>query len=103
MHAGARRARKQVPFRMFTQLWLRNSRQQRGRKAPEAPAAVDALRNNEGGPPNRSNLPDRRPTMGPGGNAPRNTGVGWFSRLLFLLLIVILAYQAWIWLGPNAN
>ena len=41
--------------------------------------------------------------MGSGGNSPRSSGVGWFSRLLFLLLIVILAYQAWIWLGPNSN
>ena len=92
---------------MFTQLWLRNSRQQRGRGrgAPDAPAVADTLRNNEGGPPNRSPLggPDRPSPLGSGGNSPRGSGVGWFSRLLFLMLIVILAYQAWIWLGPSAN
>ena len=89
---------------MFTQLWLRNSQLRgRGRRAPDAPSAADALRNNESGPPNRAPGPDRRPPVGPGGNAPRSSGVGWFSRLLFLLLIVILAYQAWIWLGPSAG
>ncbi|MGH2516557.1 MAG: ATP-dependent metallopeptidase FtsH/Yme1/Tma family protein, partial [Ktedonobacterales bacterium] len=91
---------------MFTQLWLRNARQQRGRgrRAPDAPAAADALKNSESGPPNRTpGGPDRPSPMGSGGNTPRSSGVGWFSRLLFLLLIVILAYQAWIWLGPNAS
>jgi cell division protease FtsH len=42
--------------------------------------------------------------MGPGGAPPpRSSGVSWFSRILFLLLIVILAYQAWVWLGPSSN
>ncbi|HLZ24746.1 MAG TPA: ATP-dependent zinc metalloprotease FtsH [Ktedonobacterales bacterium] len=91
---------------MFTQLWLRNTRRQRGQggRAPEAPAVADALKNSESGPPNRvPGGPDRPSPLGSGGNTPRSSGVGWFSRLLFLLLIVILAYQAWIWLGPNAS
>ena len=76
----------------------------RGDARAAAPALSDALKNT-GGPPNRAPSDPNRPTpTGPGGaNQPRNNGIGWFSRLLFLLLVVILAYQAWVWLGPGTG
>jgi hypothetical protein len=99
---GAARARKQVPYRMFNHNQLRGSKQRESR--PSAPALSDALKNT-GGSPNRSPADPNRPSpTGPGGaNQPRNNGIGWFSRVLFLLLVVILAYQAWIWLGPGTG
>ena len=101
MH-GAARARKQVPFRMFNDNQPRAGKRRDARST--APALTDALKNT-GSPPNRSPTDSNRPSpTGPGGaNQPRNNGIGWFSRLLFLLLVVILAYQAWIWLGPGTG
>jgi len=67
-----------------------------------APATADALRNNNDAPPPRSPM-ERPPTQTPNGaNRPRgNTGLGWITRLLVLLLLLIVGYQLYVNLAPN--
>ncbi len=49
--------------------------------------------------------PNRPPNAGPNGsNRPRpNQGIGWISRLLFLILILIVGYNLYVYLAPNNN
>ncbi len=85
---------------------LRAQKQRRGDKP--ASAAADALRNNGNngdGPSNRSPFgPDRPSQAGPNGTGrPQGGGVGWLPRLFLLILVLVVAYNLYVWLGPNSN
>ncbi|HEX6543299.1 MAG TPA: ATP-dependent zinc metalloprotease FtsH [Ktedonobacterales bacterium] len=91
---------------MFNRSIHRAQRQQKdARQLPPAPATADALRNNNDGPPAPRPPLDRPPTPNPNGtNRPRgNTGLGWITRLLVLLLLLIVGYQLYVNLVPNNN
>jgi cell division protease FtsH len=82
----------------------KRARQQQKDARQSAPATADALRNNNDAPPPRSPM-ERPPTQTPNGaNRPRgNTGLGWITRLLVLLLLLIVGYQLYVNLVPNNN
>src|SRR5579884_2602157 len=97
-HAG-----KQVPSRM-SEVWSLRAQRSRDQRKPAA-AASDALRNSGDGPPNRSPFtPDRPGGAGPNGaNQPRGSSFGWLARLFLLVMVLVLAYNLYLWLGPNAS
>ena len=76
-----------------------------GKARPPAAVRSDALKNTDNtGPSSRPPVGQRPQQPGPNGTNPqRPSGVNWFSRLLFVVLILILAYQVWAWLGPNMS
>jgi cell division protease FtsH len=76
--------------------------QQQQKDARPTPAIADALRNNNDGAPPRPPM-ERPPNQTPNGtNRPRgNTGLGWITRLLVLLLLLIVGYQLYVNLVPN--
>jgi cell division protease FtsH len=41
--------------------------------------------------------------VGPNGAPPRNNGLGWLSRLLFLLLVLFIGYYIWSTVGANVG
>ncbi len=88
---------------MFGKSLLRAQRSRDPRqRRPGAQAASDALQNREGGPANRPPMgPNRSPQLGPNATPPRNSGLGWLSRLLFLLLVLFIAYYIWSTVGVN--
>ncbi|HET8906872.1 MAG TPA: ATP-dependent zinc metalloprotease FtsH [Ktedonobacterales bacterium] len=87
---------------MFNRPDQRAKRQKDARQGPPAPAAADALRNSNDNTPPRAPM-DRPPTQG-GTNRPRgNTGLGWITRLLVLLLLLIVGYQLYVNLVPNSS
>jgi len=80
---------------MWSNFLLRGKRRQDQQQPPRsaAPATTDALRNTDGGPPNRSPLGPDRPGGGPNGAPPRNNNnLSWLSRLLFLMLVLFVVY-----------
>jgi cell division protease FtsH len=92
---------------MFGHRTLRAQKQRAPRKTgkPVAPAAADALRNNDGGPAPRPPLGPDRPPMGPGGpGQPRpNTGIGWVSRLFLLVLLIVVGYNLYVFFAPGGS
>src|SRR5258708_14151095 len=91
----------------MSELWSLRAQKQRNGKKP-ATAASDALRNtgnNGDGPSNRSPFgPDRPPQLGPNGaGRPQGGGggVGWLPRLFLLVLVLVVAYNLYVWLRPN--
>jgi cell division protease FtsH len=78
------------------------------RTPPSAPAAADALRNS-GTPPNRQPAgpgPERPGNIGPNGtNQPPRSGggIGWISRLVLLLLLLVVGYNIVLWWNPQNN
>src|SRR5260370_6883141 len=85
---------------------LRAQKQRKGKRG--ATGASDGVRNtgnNGGGPSNRSPFgPDRPPQLGPNGaGRPQGGGggVGWLPRLFLLVLVLVVAYNLYVWLGPN--
>src|SRR5690242_3172704 len=78
--------------------------QQQQKDARPTPAIADALRNNNDGAPPRPPM-ERPPNQTPNGtNRPRgNTGLGWITRLLVLLLLLIVGYQLYVNLVPNSS
>jgi cell division protease FtsH len=93
----------------MSELWSLRAQKQRNGKKP-ATAASDALRNtgnNGDGPSNRSPFgPDRPPQLGPNGaGRPQGGGggVGWLPRLFLLVLVLVVAYNLYVWLGPNSS
>ncbi len=91
---------------MFDGLLLlaQKQRDPRERNPSAAPARSDALRNTEGGPSNRTPMgPDRPSPTGPNGGPQRSGGLGWLSRLIFLLLILVVLYNGYAWYSANNN
>ncbi len=92
---------------MFNRPTNRAQRQQKDARQGPPAATADALRNNnDGSPPPRTPM-DRQPNQTPNGNGanrPRgNTGLGWITRLLVLLLLLIVGYQLYVNLVPNGS
>ncbi len=89
----------------MSEVWSLWARKQRGGAKPAA-AATDALRNSGDGPPNRSPYGPERPG-GPGSNGagqPHGSGgMGWLARLFLLIMVLVLAYNLYLWVGPGSN
>jgi cell division protease FtsH len=89
----------------MSDVWSLWAQKQRGGKKPAA-AAPDALRNSGDGPPNRGPYGQERPGgMGPNGaGQPRgNGGLGWLARLFLLIMVLVLAYNLYIWVQPSGS
>jgi cell division protease FtsH len=94
---------------MFGQRSHRAQKQQEPPKGKNrgVPAATDALRNTEDGPPSRQPMgPERPPQMGPNGpngaGQPRgSSGMGWVSRLILFILLLFVAYNGYVYFSSN--
>jgi cell division protease FtsH len=64
---------------------------------------TDALNNPQGGGSNRPPTPQGGPNGQNGARQPRNTGLGWVSRLLLLALIVLVGVELYNWFNVSAN
>ncbi len=85
---------------MFGQSRLRAQKQpqeRNARRGRDSTAVSEALRNTDnsgGGPPTRPpTTPNRSPQGGPNSGSSGGGGVGWFTRILLLLLVAFIAYN----------
>ncbi len=90
---------------MFGQRSHRAQQQQdseREKKNTGLPAATDALRNTDGGPSNRpGGGPERPSQMGPNGAGQQRSSMGWISRLILFILLLFVAYNAYVYFASN--
>src|SRR5215813_11081856 len=89
----------------MSEQWSLQAKKQREERKATA-AAADALRNSNDGPPSRQPYgPNRQQQPGPNGTGrPQGGGsFGWLPRLLLLVIVLVLAYNLYVYLGPSST